>query len=156
MTAHTDPTRSSSTLQDRHDSYDGEQLDREDRAALKRVAGLSTELRDVTEVEYRQLRLEHVVLAGVWTEGTAADAETSLRELSALAETAGSTIADAVMQRRAKPDPATYLGSGKARELHDIVEAEGADTVICDDELAQSRIASGDHRRPPHSPRVLQ
>lgn len=139
MTAHTDPTRASSTVEDRHDSYDGEQLDREDRAALKRVAGLSTELQDVTEVEYRQLRLERVVLAGVWTEGTVEDAETSMRELSALAETAGSTIADAVMQRRAKPDPATYLGSGKARELHDIVEAEGADTVICDDELAPSQ-----------------
>ncbi len=139
MTAHTDPTRASSTIEDRPDSYDGEQLDREDRAALKRVAGLSTELQDVTEVEYRQLRLERVVLAGVWTEGTIEDAESSMRELSALAETAGSTIADAIMQRRQKPDPATYLGSGKARELHDIVEAEGADTVICDDELAPSQ-----------------
>ena len=43
---------------------------REERGALRRVAGLSTELADVTEVEYRQLRLERVVLVGVWTEGT--------------------------------------------------------------------------------------
>ena len=64
--------------------------DLEDRQALRRVAGLSTELQDVTEVEYRQLRLERVVLVGVWTEGTLADAETSLHELAALAETAGS------------------------------------------------------------------
>ena len=42
----------------------------EARGALRRVAGLSTELADVTEVEYRQLRLERVVLVGVWTEGT--------------------------------------------------------------------------------------
>ncbi len=42
----------------------------EERGALRRVAGLSTELDDVTEVEYRQLRLERVVLVGVWTEGT--------------------------------------------------------------------------------------
>lgn len=59
-----------------------------DRAALRRVAGLSTELEDISEVEYRQLRLERVVLVGVWTEGSAADADASLAELAALAETA--------------------------------------------------------------------
>src|SRR6188474_2174813 len=73
-------------------TYDGEQLDREERAALRRVSGLSTELQDVTEVEYRQLRLERVVLAAVWCEGTAEDAENSMRELAALAETAGSEV----------------------------------------------------------------
>ena len=121
------------------DGYDGEQLDREERAALRRVSGLSTELEDVTEVEYRALRLERVVLAGVWSEGTAADAENSLRELAALAETAGSEVLAAVIQRRANPDPATFLGKGKAEELRDIVIAEGADTVICDSELAPSQ-----------------
>lgn len=122
-----------------YDIYDGEQLDREERAALRRVAGLSTELEDITEVEYRQLRLERVVLAGVWTEGTSEDAENSLRELAALAETAGSTVLAGVVQRRQRPDPATYLGKGKALELRDIVIAEGADTVICDGELAPSQ-----------------
>ena len=116
--------------------YDGDQFDREERAALRRVSGLSTELTDVTEVEYRQLRLERVVLAAVWTDGTVTDAENSLRELAALAETAGSTVLDGVIQRRQSPDPATYLGKGKAQELRDIVTAEGADTVICDGELA--------------------
>ncbi|WP_226345313.1 GTPase HflX [Agilicoccus flavus] len=120
-------------------SYDGDQFEREDRAAMRRVAGLSTELQDVTEVEYRALRLERVVLAGVWTEGTLEDAENSLRELAALAETAGSTVLAGVVQRRLKPDAATYLGSGKAAELRDIVAAEGADTVVCDDELAPSQ-----------------
>src|SRR5581483_8765870 len=93
------------------------ELELEDRRALRRVAGISTELQDVTEVEYRQLRLERVVLIGVWTEGTLEDAETSLRELAALAETAGSQLLDALVQRRSTPDPATYVGSGKAREL---------------------------------------
>ncbi len=119
--------------------YDGDQLDREERAALRRVQGLSTELEDITEVEYRQLRLERVVLAGVWTEGTADDAENSIRELAALAETAGSTVLEGVIQRRQRPDPATYLGKGKAIELRDIVADEGADTVICDGELAPSQ-----------------
>src|SRR5690242_8701668 len=120
-------------------TYDGDQYDREERAALRRVAGLSTELEDITEVEYRQLRLERVVLAAVWTEGTAEDADNSLRELAALAETAGSTVLAGLVQRRQKPDTGTYLGSGKAEELRDIVISEGADTVICDTELTPSQ-----------------
>ncbi len=103
------------------------------------MAGLSTELEDITEVEYRQLRLERVVLAGVWTEGTAEDAENSMRELAALAETAGSTVLEGLIQRRQRPDVSSYLGKGKAIELRDIVIAEGADTVICDGELAPSQ-----------------
>jgi GTPase len=101
------------------EARDGAQFDRDDRAALRRVAGLSTELEDVTEVEYRQLRLERVVLVGVWTSGTAADADNSLAELAALAETAGALVLDGVIQRRTKPDPATYIGSGKARGAGD-------------------------------------
>src|ERR671918_1180474 len=85
----------------------------EERSSLRRIAGLSTELQDVSEVEYRQLRLERVVLVGVWTEGSAGDAENSLTELKLLAETAGSQVLDALLQRRRKPDPATYIGRGK-------------------------------------------
>ncbi|MFC9593507.1 GTPase HflX [Streptomyces sp. NPDC056944] len=119
---------------------DGEQFDRSERAALRRVAGLSTELEDVTEVEYRQLRLERVVLVGVWTSGTVQDAENSLAELAALAETAGALVLDGVIQRRDKPDPATFIGSGKARELRDIVLETGADTVVCDGELSPGQL----------------
>ena len=88
-----------------------------ERHALRRVAGLRTELEDITEVEYRQLRLERVVLVGVWTEGTIADAENSMAELALLAETAGSEVLDAIYQRRQKPDPATYVGRGKVEGL---------------------------------------
>ncbi|MET9646447.1 GTPase HflX [Streptomyces syringium] len=119
---------------------DGDQYDRSERAALRRVAGLSTELEDVTEVEYRQLRLERVVLVGVWTSGTAQDADNSLAELAALAETAGALVLDGVVQRRDKPDPATFIGSGKARELRDIVLESGADTVVCDGELSPGQL----------------
>jgi GTPase len=114
----------------------------EDRTALRRVAGLSTELADVTEVEYRQLRLERVVLVGVWTEGSAADAEASLAELAALAETAGSEVLEGVIQRRERPDPATYIGSGKAAELRQVVIATDADTVICDGELSPAQLTA--------------
>jgi GTP-binding protein HflX len=115
-------------------------MDLEDRHALRRVAGLSTELQDISEVEYRALRLERVVLIGVWAEGSLASAENSLRELSRLAETAGSEVLDGLIQRRSRIDAATYVGSGKARELAGIVTAGGADTVICDGELTPSQL----------------
>src|SRR4051812_1410911 len=120
-------------------SSDGEQLDLADRQALRRVTGLSTELEDVTEVEYRQLRLERVVLAGLWSRGSVEDAENALHELAALAETAGSVVLDGVLQRRENPDPATFLGSGKAQDLRAVVAAATADTVICDGELSPSQ-----------------
>jgi len=105
-------------------------LELEDRAALRRITGLSTELADVTEVEYRRLRLERVVLVGVWTEGSAAQVEASLAELARQAETAGSQVLD----------PATYIGTGKVTELRDVVLAAGADTVVCDGELSPGQL----------------
>jgi GTP-binding protein HflX len=115
-------------------------LELAERHALRRVAGLSTELTDITEVEYRQLRLERVVLVGVWTAGTVTDAENSLIELAALAETAGSLVLEALIQRRSQPDSATFIGRGKVDEVRAVVEATGADTVICDGELSPSQL----------------
>lgn len=122
-------------------SFDGDQLDLEERSALRRVGGLSTELEDISEVEYRQLRLERVVLIGIWS-GSKRDlqlAENSLRELAALASTAGAEVLDGVLQRRGLPDPATFLGKGKAQEVAEIVSELGADTVVADSELAPSQ-----------------
>jgi GTPase len=115
-------------------------MDLAERHALRRVVGLSTELEDISEVEYRQLRLERVVLVGVWTEGSVEDAENSMAELALLAETAGSQVLDNVYQRRDKPDPATYIGRGKVEGVREIVAANGADTVILDGELAPSQL----------------
>jgi len=115
-------------------------LELQERHALRRVAGLSTELEDISEAENRQVRLERVVLAGVWTQGTLAEAERSMRELALLAETAGSQVCEGVYQRRESPDPATFLGSGKAKELRAIVVESGADTVICDGELTPGQL----------------
>src|SRR6204780_2765683 len=91
------------------DAATGE-FDLEDRHALRRVAGLSTELTDLTQVEYRALRLER-----------------------------GGPLAG-LIQRRSRVDTATCVGSGKARELAGIVAATGADTVICDGELSPSQL----------------
>lgn len=115
--------------------------ERESRNALRHIAGLSTELQDVTEVEYRKVRLEKVVLVGIWSSAvtTQADAEESMRELAALADTAGAEVVDGLLQHRFKPDPASYIGSGKAKELARIVESEEADTVIVNADLAPSQ-----------------
>lgn len=122
------------------------EMDLAERHQLRRVASLRTELEDITEVEYRQLRLERVVLVGVWTEGTVEDAENSMAELALLAETAGSEVLDAIYQRRQSPDPATYIGRGKVEGLAEIVRASGADTVICDGELAPSQLRNLEDR----------
>ncbi|MDF1487933.1 GTPase HflX [Tessaracoccus caeni] len=127
-------------------SVDGDQQDLAERHSLRRVAGLSTELSDVTEVEYRQLRLERVVLVSVWTSGTQADADNAMAELKLLAETAGSEVLDALVQRRSQPDPATYVGSGKVAEITEVVHAVGADTVICDGELEPAQLRNLEDR----------
>ena len=128
--------------------YDADQDDLEEvsqpelseRTALRRVKGFSTQLQDISDAEYRELQLERVILVGVWTEGTAQMAENSLDELKALAQTAGSEVLDGFIQRRDKPDPATYIGSGKVEELRNVVASSGADTVICDGELSPSQL----------------
>jgi len=120
-------------------AFDGDQQDLADRAALQRVPGLSTQMQDISEVEYRELQLEKVVLIGIWGENSLTDAENSLRELAALAETAGAQVLDGLLQRRHHPDPATFLGKGKAQELRALVQSLGADTVVADTELAPSQ-----------------
>ncbi|CAN5258778.1 GTPase HflX [soil metagenome] len=127
-----DPTQGAMELAERHQ--------------LRRVAGLRTELEDITEVEYRQLRMERVVLVGVWTDGSVADAENSMAELALLAETAGSEVLEAIYQRRQTPDPATYVGRGKVEGIEEIVRVTGADTVICDGELAPSQLRNLEDR----------
>ena len=126
--------------------YDGDQLDLAERLSLRRVAGMSTQLADITEVEYRELQLERVVLVSVWTTGTQRDAENALAELKLLAETAGSEVLEALVQRRSHPDPATFIGRGKVDELREVVIATGADTVICDGELEPAQLRNLEDR----------
>ena len=126
--------------ENRVEDWESNQADLQDRQALRRVSGLSTELEDISDAEYRQLRLEKVVLVGGWTEGTSQDAENSLKELAALAETAGSEVLAGLIQRRDKADPATFIGSGKVLELKEAVMNTGADTVVCDGELSPAQL----------------
>lgn len=122
-------------------------LDLEARSSLRRLTRsvAHTDSEEVT-VEYRQLRLERVILLGVWTSGSLREAEAAMDELAALAETAGSEVLESVLQRRDKPDPGTYVGSGKLSELRDIVASTGADTVICDGELSPGQLVALEDR----------
>ena len=142
----TEPTHAHENLADEDHGFDGDQEELAERRSLRRVAGMRTELEDVTEVEYRQLRLERVVLVSVWTSGTQADADNAMAELKQLAETAGSEVLDALVQRRSHPDPATYVGSGKVEEIREVVQATGADTVICDGELEAAQLRNLEDR----------
>lgn len=122
------------------------ELDLAERNRFRRVTR-DTEIRsrdfeDITEVEYRKLRLEQVILVGVWTEGTSAEVDANMAELAALAETAGAEVLEMLYQRRDKPDPGTYIGSGKVAELKDIIAATDADTVICDGELSPGQLVA--------------
>ncbi|HVM34382.1 MAG TPA: GTPase HflX [Actinomycetota bacterium] len=67
------------------------------------------------------------------------DAEVSLDELEALADTAGADAVDRVVQRLDTPHPATYLGKGKAKEVVDTAAVTGADVIIFDDELTPAQ-----------------
>ena len=62
-----------------------------------------------------------------------------LHELRELAKSAGARIVGEVVQRRQRPDPATYIGKGKVEELRELVLEEGVDVVIFDDDLSPSQ-----------------
>src|SRR5690606_10199116 len=61
-------------------------------------------------------------------------------ELAELIETAGSQVVGKVVQRRRNPDPRTYVGPGKVEEIQRIIEVQGADLVVADDELSPAQI----------------
>ncbi|MCP3935413.1 MAG: GTPase HflX [Actinomycetia bacterium] len=80
---------------------------------------------------------ERIVLVGMHLPGRSdADVDQHLDELERLVDTAGADTVERVVQRRDAPDPGTYIGRGKAREVHEISEALDADTVVFDDELS--------------------
>jgi GTPase len=83
---------------------------------------------------------ERIVLVGVtFPHSTLADTESSLDELALLVDTAGADVMERIIQRRPTPDPATYLGRGKADELLAVCLAVDADTVVFDDDLSPAQ-----------------
>jgi GTPase len=92
-----------------------------------------------TEVDFGVVK-QRALLVGTGT-GTRSlsEAEASLSELSLLADTAGADPVESVLQRRQTPDPATYIGGGKADELRGLADALDIDVVVFDDELTPAQ-----------------
>lgn len=83
---------------------------------------------------------ERIVIVGMTRDGQSAeDTEASLDELELLIDTAGADVVDRVVQRRDRPDPATFVGKGKVEEILDSALAYDADTIIFDDELSPAQ-----------------
>ncbi|MEZ5165084.1 MAG: GTPase HflX [Acidimicrobiales bacterium] len=83
---------------------------------------------------------ERIVLVGVTQDGgSAEDTEASLDELALLVDTAGADAVERVQQNRHSPDPATFIGSGKAKEVAEIANRVDCDTVVFDDELSPAQ-----------------
>ncbi|MDR0871784.1 MAG: GTPase HflX [Planctomycetaceae bacterium] len=81
---------------------------------------------------------ESAILAGVYLDGQGTVTD-PLDELTGLAEAAGVQVLDKIVQRRRKPEVATYIGTGKLDELKTVVDARDADLVIFDNDLAPSQ-----------------
>ena len=83
---------------------------------------------------------ERIVLVGViFPDSSAAELDKELDELALLVDTAGADVSARVVQRRDRPDPATFLGSGKVQELKEICLAVDADTVVFDHNLSPAQ-----------------
>lgn len=83
---------------------------------------------------------ERILLVGVvLSHQTLQEVEAGLRELALLVDTAGALVVGQSFQRRDRPDPATFIGSGKAEEIHDLAEQLDVDTVVFDEELSPAQ-----------------
>jgi len=92
-----------------------------------------------TEIDLEVVRQRALLVGTGAGTRTAADAEASLEELARLTDTAGADPVDTVLQRRDRPDPATYVGPGKAEELRHTADALDVDVVVFDDELTPAQ-----------------
>lgn len=82
---------------------------------------------------------ERVILVGV-SEQDGDDAEDSVEELEDLVHTAGAIVVGTLMQKREKIHPGTYVGTGKVREIAELIEKTGATGIVCDDELSPAQL----------------
>ncbi len=92
-----------------------------------------------TEVDLERVLQRALLVGTTYGAATVEEAEASLVELALLAQTAGAEPVHTELQRRRTPDPATYIGKGKAEELREIGQALDIDVVIFDDELTPAQ-----------------
>ena len=92
-----------------------------------------------TEIDLARVRQRALLIGTTYGTDTVEEAEASLEELALLADTAGAEPVHSELQRRRTPDPATYIGKGKAEELQAVVQSLDIDVVIFDDELTPAQ-----------------
>jgi GTP-binding protein HflX len=92
-----------------------------------------------TEVDLERVRQRALLVGTGMGMRSVEEAESSLEELARLTDTAGAEPVETVLQRRDRPDPATYVGSGKVEELRELADALDVDVVIFDDELSPAQ-----------------
>ncbi|MDQ1457900.1 MAG: GTPase [Actinomycetota bacterium] len=92
-----------------------------------------------TEVDLGRVRQRALLIGTTYGTDTVEEADASLVELALLADTAGAEPVHAELQRRRTPDPATYIGKGKAEEIRAAAQALDVDVVIFDDELTPAQ-----------------
>ncbi|MEY3360737.1 MAG: hypothetical protein RL531_456 [Actinomycetota bacterium] len=92
-----------------------------------------------TETDFDVVRQRALLIGTGYGTRDVEEAEESLAELALLADTAGADAVEIVLQRRDTPDPATYIGKGKAEELRELAQALDVDVVIFDDELSPAQ-----------------
>ena len=92
--------------------------------------------------EFLTVARERAVLVACLLPGHHNDPQDPLGELQSLADTAGAICVDHLIQKKTRPAPATYLGSGKAQQLAEMVTTHEADVVIFDNDLSPSQIGN--------------
>ncbi|MCJ7436160.1 MAG: GTPase HflX [Acidimicrobiia bacterium] len=106
---------------------------------MSRTVGRGRRRLTATEVDLEVLRQRALLVGtGVGSHGLE-DAERSLAELALLTDTAGADPLETVLQRRDRPDSATYVGKGKVDELRELVDSLDVDVVVFDDELTPAQ-----------------
>jgi GTP-binding protein HflX len=103
------------------------------------AAGRGRRRLTATEIDLSVVRQRALLVGTGFGMSSAEEAEESLLELSQLTDTAGADPVHVTLQRRPTPDPATYVGKGKAQELREISEALDIDVVVFDDELTPAQ-----------------
>ena len=86
------------------------------------------------------VRAERAILVGVILPGSTADPRDPLGELASLTKTAGALIVGQIVQNRAHIDPSTYIGSGKAEEIHKLAKKTDADVIIFDNDMSPNQL----------------
>jgi GTPase len=89
---------------------------------------------------------ERAALVGLVTPSTRGDADHSLDELAGLADAAGATVVLRMLQERPRPDPATFIGSGKVASLAAACDEADVDVVIFDNELSPAQLRQLEER----------